>query len=271
MSKNNESSVPAVVPEQNVISPEMLELLQQDAGSGLGELGRDDLAIPRLSILQAQSPQVMPRDEHYVEGAGAGDILDNVALKAFAGDTGFTAIVVSYRKSWLEWVPRAKGGGFVADHGDNPSILATCKEVNGDFITPEGNEIVKTAEYFLLRLEETDGGICLPHQCVVSMVRTQLKHSRRLNTLMTTYQVKVGNKMVQAPIFYRTYRFKTGPEKNDKGAWFGWVIEPGPDTLTLSNGEDLYRFARNFLAQIKSGDVKVAEPVEKPATETEAF
>lgn len=245
--------------------PISTDMLLEDAGSGLQEMGRDDLAIPRLGILQALSPQVQPRDASYVEGAQAGDILDNIAVKAYPGEQGFAAIVVSYHKANLEWVPRNKGGGFVADHGNDPSILTQCKQVDGRFVLPYGNEISQTAEYFLLVL---DGDTV--RQAVISMSSTQLRHSRRLNTLMATYTIPHPNdatKRIQAPIFYRAYRFKTGPEKNDKGSWFGWVIEPAEDTLKLPNGTELYLRARNFRQQVAEGTVKVADPATKPVAE----
>lgn len=249
----------------------MEDVLLQDAGLGLQDMGRDDLAIPRLTILQALSPQVQSRDPEYVEGAEAGDVYDNIMSRVISGDKGFQAIVVSYRKAFLEWVPRNKGGGFVADHGDNPGVLSNCKQENGRFVNPAGNEIAQTAEYFLLVLEE-DGSA---RQAVISLSSSQLKHSRRLNTLMATYQIPhptAAGKKIQAPIFYRTYNFATGPEKNEKGTWFGWVFTPGVDTLTLPGGTDLYMLARSFRQQVAEGRVKVAEHAAPVSTDgAEAF
>lgn len=259
----------AVVPALN---SEFADLLEQDAGSGLQEMGRDDLAIPRLVVLQALSPQVSPRDPEYIDGAQAGDILDNINLTVYPGQTGFSAVVVSYRKSLLEWIPRNKGGGFVADHGENIAVLSDCKQENGRFVKPNGNEIVQTAEYFLLALDNKNG----VRQCVLSMSSTQLRHSRRLNTLMSTYMIphpKDPNKRIQAPSFFRLYRFSTGPEKNEKGSWFGWVIEPGEDVLATAGGQDLYLLARGFRQQVMEGKVTVAKPEDSKPTEdgNEAF
>lgn len=249
------------------------DLLVADAGSGMENMDRNDLAIPRIAILQSTSTQIDKRDPTYIEGASPGDIFDNIDFTLYDGSEGFEALIVSYRLTHLEWIPRTKGSGFVADHGEDAGCLTRCKQAEGKFVTPEGNEIVQTAEYFLMLLP-ADGGD--PRQVVLSMSSTQLKHSRRLNTLMKMYMIphpKEEGRRINAPSFYRTYKFTTGPEKNEKGSWFGWVIEPGPDTLTMKDGQQLYLAARSFKQSVTEGKVKVAEPTENKPTEDgkEAF
>jgi hypothetical protein len=248
------------------------DMLVEDAGSGMETMDRNDLAIPRIAILQSTSDQIVKSNANYIDNSAPGDIFDNIDNTLYDGSEGFDALVVSYRLAHIEWIPRKKGGGFVADHGEDPACLARCTQEEGRFITPEGNEIIQTAEYFLLVL--VPGGD--PRQCVLSMTSTQLKHSRRLNTMMKSYRIphpRIPNQRILAPSFYRVYKFKTGPEKNDKGNWFGWVIEPGPDTLTLENGQELYLEARSFKQDVSEGRVKVAEPVDNKPTDDgkEAF
>ncbi len=249
------------------------DLLVEDAGSGMENMDRNDLAIPRVSIIQSTSDQIVKSHASFIAGATPGDIFDNIDQTIYSGEEGFDALVVSYRLTHLEWIPQNKGGGFVADHGEDASCLARCTNKEGVFWTPEGNTIVQTAEYFLLILPK-DGSD--PRQCVLSMKSTQLKHSRKLNTLMHSYRIphpKEPNRRIQAPTFYRVYNFATGPEKNDKGNWMGWVVTPGADTLTLENGQQLYLEARSFKQNVAEGKVKVSEPVENKPTEDgkEAF
>lgn len=51
---------------------------EEFAGAGLGGLGKDDLAIPFLTILQSNSPQVKRSDGEYVEGAQEGMLFNTV-------------------------------------------------------------------------------------------------------------------------------------------------------------------------------------------------
>ena len=46
-------------------------MFAEDAGSGLENVTSEDMAIPRLKILQALSPEVNKNDGKYVEGASA--------------------------------------------------------------------------------------------------------------------------------------------------------------------------------------------------------
>ena len=50
----------------------------EDAGSGLENIGAEDVTIPRLKILQAMSPEVNKHDGKYVKGATTGDIINTV-------------------------------------------------------------------------------------------------------------------------------------------------------------------------------------------------
>ena len=53
-------------------------MFAEDAGSGLENVTSEDMAIPRLKILQALSPEVNKNDGKYVEGASAGDVINTV-------------------------------------------------------------------------------------------------------------------------------------------------------------------------------------------------
>jgi hypothetical protein len=52
-------------------------------------------------------------------------------------------------KKYIEWVPREKGGGLV-NAGHDISILSSCRKdpESRRSYTPEGNEIVETAQFF---------------------------------------------------------------------------------------------------------------------------
>ena len=65
--------------EKGDVIPFDASILIEDADASLKNMTQDDLLIPRLKILQAQSPEVNKADGGYVKGAEAGHIYDNVS------------------------------------------------------------------------------------------------------------------------------------------------------------------------------------------------
>jgi hypothetical protein len=248
-------------------SEDINALLLADQGAGQETMGAKDLMIPRISILQSLSPQLQKAEGAFLKGAEAGDFLDNVAAAvAWKGEKGFLLIPVSYRRSNVEWIPKKKGGGFVADHGPDDSILAkTTKNEDGAMMLANGHEVVTTAEYYcyVLNLDGTD-----PRQAVISMAKTQLKKSRKLNSMVTSLLVDnpSGKGKFNPAMFYSVFAATSVPESNQKGNWMGWNITRHGNTLDLPNGEELYLKARQFRESVSAGKVKVADPTDSTAS-----
>lgn len=252
------AAVPAVIMDEDIA-----RMLLEDAGAGMESMTKEDLAIPRLAILQDLSPQVKSRDPKYIEGAKPGDIMDTASGQLFDGAKGLDIILVSYRRTHIEWVPQDNGGGFVADHGPNPEVFAQrAKLVGKIYVThEEGNEILPTAEYFALILSpEGDAS-----EALISMSKSAWNPASKLNTMTRRYTIPVqingATQRVNAPLFYRVYHFTTVPVDNKKGqSWMSWEIEPGSPVLELPNGDNLYRKARKFKADASANKVKVQQP-----------
>jgi len=239
-------------------------ILLEDAGAGLENVTRDDIMIPRLSILQALSPQVNKRDGAYIEGAEQGSIYDNVAQAVYDGAKGLTVIPVHFRKAHLEW--KADRGGFVADHGPDSSCLTTLtRGSRGEYLTPDGNEVVPTSEFIVLVVNED--GSYIPAS--ISMSKSQSKKARQWNAMMQRLTINVNGQSIPAASFWTAYQLTTVPEENDQGSWFGWSIKMLYDAQSggiieqLPNGKDLYLAARSFRQSATSGEVKVAQEVDE--------
>lgn len=246
---------------------ELEDLLVEDSGLGQENMTKDDFAIPRLVILQSNSPQVNKRDGEYVEGAEASMLMENVTNRLFDGEAGVIVVPVSYRRTVIEWKLResAGGGGFVADHGlDGLNLMKDCKkDSKGRLINEAGNQLVETAEYFAFYCDMEE---LIFQPCVISMSVTQMKKSKRWNTLMD--QIRIPNPKgpgrIKPPIFYMSYLMTTVPESNDKGSWFGWSIRKQGAIINFPEGmgTEIYQAARTFKQQIDAGEVKVADPVD---------
>jgi len=234
----------------------------QNAGDGLENVGSRDLIIPRITILQALSPQVQPKKPEYIKGANIGDICDVGTQEIFESPLIF--LPVHYVKQYLEWAPRSTGKGLVKVHED-PAILDDCgRDEKNRPTTKEGNLIAETAQFFGLNISA--GG----RRCFLPLASTQLKKARRWLTLATSEKLRREDGTVfTPPLFYRAYNLSTVDESNPEGDWAGWKIERGQTLQEMENWKDLYQEAMNFRGSIKSGEVRGDVAVEEPTTSDE--
>lgn len=222
----------------------------QYAGAGMENVGSTDILVPRLTILQQLSPQLNQRKSEYVDGSAVGDICDVGTGELFK--QGITFIPVYYRKDYLEWAPRASGGGLVSIHSD-PSILDRCqRNEKNQPILPNGNYVAETAQWFGLNLS-ADG-----RRSFIPMASTQLKRSRRWMTLATGEKLsRSDGSTFTPPLFYRSYSLVSAAESNNQGDWFGWKVERA---LPITELGDNWRAIRDeciaFREQLSSGVVR---------------
>lgn len=192
----------------------------QFAGAGLENVGASDLLVPRLSILQALSPQVNKRKPEYIPGAEPGMIADVGTGELFPDGLWFLA--VHYRKDYIEWAPRDSGKGLVAIHADPAILDQTTRNDRNQPILPGGNYIAETAQFFGLNLTAGRRWSFIP------MTSTQLKRARKWNTLATGEKLRrPDGSEFTPPLFYRTYNLTVAEESNSEGDWFGWKVERG--------------------------------------------
>ncbi len=227
------------------------------AGDGLENVGSRDLIIPRITILQALSPQVQPKKPEYIQGAQIGDICDVGTQEIFESPLVF--LPVHYVKQYLEWAPRSTGKGLIKVH-DDAAILDECtRDEKNRPITADGNLIAETAQFFGLNISA--GG----RRCFLPLASTQLKKARRWLTLATSEKLRrEDGTTFTPPLFYRTYNLSTVDEGNADGDWAGWKIERGSALVELDGWKDTYQEAMDFRDSIKKGDVRgdVSETVD---------
>jgi hypothetical protein len=267
---SSENKSELAVKDGDQLPAEVMQEMFEDAGAGQEDMQAEDMQIPRLTILQALSPQCDKAKGEYIEGSESGMVINSVTLDMFDGDAGIFVIPVSYRKTYMEWKLRENnGGGLVADHGNEPATLDGCeKDEKSRMVNSDGNQIVVTAEYFVFLVDPETGAA---NPAVISMSSTQLKHSRRWNTTMNQLKVQKpdGSGTFNPAMFYRSYRMQTMPESNQHGSWFGWKISGGVETVKLPDGIELYKAAKAFRDQVSSGDVKVHEAQSEDSADPE--
>ena len=222
-------------------------LFEADAGQGLN-MTQDDLALPFLKVLGQLSPECNKRDAKHVEGAEPGMIINTVTGEVYDGVKGIDVVPVHYKRQHIEWQDRGESQGApvkIYDAGDDlPST--TRDKFNKDRLS-NGNYLENTASHFVVILGSS------PTTALISMKATQLKVSRKWNSMMMGLKMQGKNGMFTPPTYSHIYKLKTVQQSNDKGTWFGWdVARVGP-----ISDPGIYKIAKDFGANVSKGDVKV--------------
>ena len=231
-------------------------IFEEDAAKGLGKIGQEDLALPFLKILGQLSPEVNKRDGKYVEGAEPGMIYNSVSGDLYDGVKGIDVIPCFYKLEYIEWKDRGEGPGApVAIYDSSSDIMSKTKpDANYKDRLPNGNYIEKTASHFVIVSGDS------PSTALISMKSTQLKISRKWNSMMSGIKMKGANGMFTPASFSHIYKLKTTQMQNDKGTWFGWEVNK-VDPVT---DKGLYDQAKSFSESISKGSVKAKHGEDKP-------
>ena len=231
-----------------------LAVLASDSkdASGFGNLDLSrDIAIPYINILQSNSPQLNPSKAEHVAGAQVGQFYNTVTQEVSAS---LNVIPVLYQLRYVEWKTRESGGGFVEAHDADSGILSKTKRDQMTFkdVLPNGNYIATTAYHYVMVQDKAGAW----SQAVISMTSTQLKKSRRWNSLMLTQKVSGPSGSFTPPTYAIIYKLTTVSESNDRGSWFGYQVEKAGQV----EDADIYNEAKSFSTAASRGDVE-AKPI----------
>ena len=220
-------------------------LFEADANQGAQNISQEDLALPFLKILGQLSPEVNKRDGKYVEGAEPGKIINTVTNELY---DDIDVIPCHYKRQYVEWQDRGTSTGApVAIHdADSDIVSKTTRDKTYKDRLPNGNYLENTANHFVLLCGKNPG------TALISMKSTQLKVSRKWNSMMMGIKMQGKNGLFTPPTYSHIYNLKTVQMSNDKGTWFGWdVSKKGPVTQ-----KDLYDMAKNFAISVGKGEVE---------------
>jgi hypothetical protein len=224
------------------VSAEVPDYIKQGAARGSEEVTSKDMVLPRLEIVQAQSPI---KEEN--EDAKEGYLFNSVTQEVY-GDLVYF-VPVYFRVEYLIWKDQDTGGGFFGSFTSEDEARARFKEVINDDPTLAGKtkdgkdilEIVDTPVHYGYRI--TPEGVC--EQIVISMAKSKSKISRKWNAAI---QIAGGDR------FARVYKITTFTDENKLGKKFkNFVIQPAgyaPKPVYLQ-AEQLYEV-------IKTQDVRAA-------------
>ena len=175
-------------------------------------------AMPFIRILQDLSPQLKKQKDEYVEGSESGDLFFAKTKSVLAKPL---SVVPVYTKSvYTEWIPRNKGGGYVATHP--LTIVSDSKYEKGrerqyDEWLGE-NELRFTTYWFVLA--EIDG---VWEQAIIPFTSSQLRVSRKLTSDINRFRYDGEHSTIVPPLYAQKWELST-------------VLE------TSKNGDDYYNF-----------------------------
>lgn len=211
-----------------------------------------DILIPRVTILQALSPQMQKSKPEYLPNARPGDICDTATGEIFAQP--LRAVVVDYVVSYLEWAPRNSSKGLVAIYQDGSALPVTRPDERGRQVTEQGNLLVESRQFFCLLPDNGNRRVFIP------MSSTQAKKAKRWITTMRAER-RIHSKTGQEynpPLFYRSHLLSSFNESNAEGSWEGWRIEPSVEVEKLPTSKATMKAIAEFYTVLKSGQVKAA-------------
>lgn len=213
------------------------DYIKQNDNRGNEDVQINDIVIPRLEVVQAMSPCLKKSDAAYIDGIQQGDMYNSVTRINY-GDTVVLTPVL-FRKEYLVWKDRLKGGGFRGAFPTLEAANARIAQTKDEGEDPKEFMANETAQNFCLMLG--DEGI---EEIVISMSRTKLKVSRHWNAL-----IRING----SARFSRCYTIATIDDHNDKGEFKNY----GVTTLGFSPKE-VYERAEALYENVKAGAVRMS-------------
>ena len=244
-----------------------LALFGNYTAKGFENMTQEDLALPFLRILGQLSPQVTEGDAKYVSNAKPGMIYNTVTSELYDCKKGIKIIPCYYKKDFPEWSDRGDGPGApVAVHLSNSPVIQTGKRDGSKIRLPNGNYLEETASYYVLA--ETKTGGYTP--ALITMKSTQLNVSKKWNSMMKTIQIPDGKGGFSIPPMHGVvYNLASTLQKNDKGSWYGWVVNM--DRIMGAEDKSLYLMSKDFNSNVSKGNVQTREDVEEIAKDNTPF
>ena len=222
-----------------------VNLFEADAAQGAQNISQEDLELPFLKILGHLSPEVNNRDGKYVEGAEPGKIINTVTTALY---DEVNVVPCHYKRQYIEWADRgtSTGAPLAIHEADSDIVSQTTRGKDYKDRLPNGNYLDNTANHFVLVLGDN------PQTALISMKSTQLKVSRKWNSMMMGIKMQGKNGLFTPPTYSHIYKLSTVQMSNDKGTWFGWdVSKSGP-----VEDKNIYDMAKSFAVSVGKGEVE---------------
>lgn len=231
-------------------------------GEGWQNTSDADFAVPFLSVLQAGSPEVTNENGKGLEGAKPGTLMDTVSKDLYDGSKGVVMVPCVTQHCFVEWKPRASGGGYVAMHPLDSPVVKRAKDESkefGKYKTPDGNDLVETFYIWGMMLEDVDALEPL-QQLVLAFTSTKIKKYKKMMSQLRMVKEK-------PPLYANRLIVKSCDDKNSKGAFKNFALAPAKgsvrESLIPPTGPDgqehpILLVGKELMESVFSGAVRAA-------------
>lgn len=240
--------------------------MRQDAGMGKENIGREDLEVPRLKLIQGLSPELQDYND-----LRAGHFFHSAAEMIFDGPTLVVPIYMDRR--YILWRPRDNGGGILARADDgihwSPSsgqfTVQLDKKDGGNTVTWKLAKTVQQsglANWGTLNPEDPNSPpaatlmysfvLAFPEHAdlmpaVLTFQRSSIKIGRRFNTKLKT---------VRTPLFGLQFELISFQDSNSRGQDFYNISMKGAG---LVEDEGLYRTYKEMHLSFKDQGLSIKD------------
>jgi len=204
---------------------------------GADNITGDDIRLPRLSLAQALSPEVLKGDPKRIEGLESGDIFSNLLQTNY--HNGPVSVVVVRREDprAMEFYPKnSKEGQGVKDRNvplDDPR----CK------FGKDGTPPVATIfhEYVAFDAETKE-------PFILSFKSTSAGAARALNTFLS---------LRKGPAFATTFKVSSASKQYDEGPCYVFTVQPGGpvDRATFDYASEMFDSLKGREVQAPEAEV----------------
>ena len=254
----------------------VVDIDEEDRGAGLKNITMDERKIPFVRILQSNSPELEEGGVKYIPNAKAGQFINTASKQLFSK---LIFIPCARDHKYLEYIPRAIGGGFVGVRKPDDDVVVMLRAKQGRFgklsynVTKrdntgqalDGTEIVESFELYGIFIDpETNAKF----RGIASFSSTQIsKYSSFLDRADNFEYALADGSIVKPPLYAHKWLMTTGNEKNKKGSFKGYVIgllakkEDGSDDVSIKSfikkSDPLYVQAKEFGRFVEAGQAEV--------------
>lgn len=269
----------------------VVEIDEEDRGAGLKNISNDERKIPFVRILQTNSPECDETDGKYVKGARAG-LLMNTATKQLFERLDYVPCARGHK--FIEYIPRAIGGGFVAVHGPKDDLIVALRAKQGKFgklsrnVTKrdeqgqalDGTEIVESFELYCIFIDPATGQ---KFRAIAPFQSTQITKYQTFIDRSDGFEYQLTDGTIVKPAIYsHLWTMSTVGEKKKKGSFRGYVLglkakkPDGSDDVPIKSfikkSDPLFVQAKEFCKFVEAGQAEVdygSEPPPAAEAETE--
>ena len=182
---------------------------QERVGQGSENVTTADLALPRLKLLQALSPEVTKGSAQYIAGAEPGLMMNSLNNNLF---NSLFVINLHYDRKVAVWKKRKFGGGMFGSFQTEAEATRALEEKNE---LVDQYDIVDNPTHLVMLLSDTGEpkGVAL-----LDMPSTKSKVSRKWNSLIAE-QEEAGN-----PRFGCVWELGVSSEQSPNGQYYNFDV-----------------------------------------------